>query len=226
MSSHLMKGLAVSALAAALAGCGSDTGSGTETLYVEATASTDGSSNGTQLFVLVRDNSANGPTINDATVTMVGDRGTEHALAAINLGDLNLGYMKRDLAWEPGWRLRVERGADKLEAFLVAPGLTTLTEPTPGQVFGRAAQQNLRVRWRDESGRSAERVEISLDKADYDTSRPEDPGSHEIPYSTWTQAEQEERVTITRTNDINLAGGISGSTFKAVSSGRVDFVVQ
>jgi len=226
MSHQFLKGLAVGALAAALAGCGSDPGSGTETLFVEATASTDGSSNGTSLYVVVRDTSASGPVVTDAVVTMTGDRGTVHALPAVNFLGAHLGYLKTDLAWEAGWRLRVERGADKLEAYLQAPGITTITEPTPGQIFGRAAQQPLRVRWRDESGRSAERVEIGLSQADYETSRPEDPGSHEIPYTTWTQAEQEERVTVVRTNDLNLAGGISGSTFKAVSTARVNFEVQ
>lgn len=225
MSSHFMKGLLVAVLAAGFTGCGSDAGSGTETLYVEASAETNGTTNGTSIFVLVRNNSANGDFAQDAIVEIVGDRGSEHALPFTNLIFVQ-GYFKSGMVWEPGWRLRITRGADKLEAYLQAPGITTITEPTPSSVFARGAQQPLRVRWNDDAGRRAEVVEVELNQADYEQARPEDNGVREIPYTTWTEAEQEERVTVRRTNDINLTGGVTGSFFRATSTASVTFEVQ
>lgn len=224
MSSTFGKALTAAA-ALALAGCGSDPGSGTETLYVEATARTDGSSGGTQLIVVVRQDSANGECITDATVTMIGEKGSEHALPYEGVGCFGW-YRKSNLAWESGWRLRIESGADKLEGFVAGPGVTTIESPTPGQAFSRGAQEPLRVRWKDESGRSAETVEVRLDEGDYEVARTDDPGQREIPYTVWSQAVDQERVEVIRTTDVNLAGGVTGSFLRAISTARVQFEVQ
>jgi hypothetical protein len=218
--------LFLSAALLVLAGCAnSDPGSGTQTLYVDATAQSDGSSGGTSFTVVVRSGPNSGDFINDATVTMTSDRGTEHVLTWAGIFGIGA-YGKSGLAWEPGWRLRVIRGADKLEGYVLAPGLTTLVQPGGSTPFDRSKGQPLVVQWRDESGRSAETVEIRLRRADYSQTRAEDRGSFEIPAGTWTQGYTDERVTITRTSDTQLAGGLTGSTFKARTTTTATFAVQ
>lgn len=209
-----------------VAACGSDPGGGTQTLYVEAVASTDGSSNGTSLTAVIRQGSATGRCVDTAEVVMIGERGTEHALPYVGAGGCLGLFIKNNLTWEPGWRLRIRSGADRLEGYLQAPGLTTITSPSPGQIFSRGAQQPLRVTWRDESGRSAQSVEVRLSEGRYEISRSEDPGHREIPHTTWTQAEREEEVRVTRTSQTNLGGGVTGSFLRASTRAQVQFQVQ
>lgn len=229
MTSRFLKGLAlvaVGAVGVAMSGCGSDPGSGTETLFVTASARSDGSSGGTELAVTVRQGSSSGTCLEDATVIMTGDKGTEHALTYWGLGGCIGYYRKTDIAWEPGWRLRITRGADKLDAYIQAPGLTTITDPTAGFIFGRAAQQPLHVKWKDESGRTAQQVEVRLNHGDYNQNLSEDPGNRDIPYTAWGQAESQETVRVLRKNAINLNGGVAGSTFEAWTEDEVEFQVQ
>jgi hypothetical protein len=206
-----------------LMGCGfTDPGSGTQTLFVNASATTDGSNGGTVLSALIREQGPNGPTVDDATVIMTGDTGTDHSLPLILCCGI---YGVNNVTWETGWRLKITRGNDKLEAFLSAPGLTTILEPTAGSTFVRSAGTPLHVRWKDESGKSAETVEVRLSQGDYNQGRPEDPGTRDVPATAWTQAENNERVTVKRTTDTNLSGGITGSVFTASSTADVNFVV-
>jgi len=217
--------LLAGALAALATGCGSDPGSGTKTLYVDATLESDGSTGGTRATLWVRQGSSNGAFVSDASIVLVGDKGgrppVDSALSGLGL------YTAREFAWEPGWRLQITRGADKLEAYIVAPGLTTITNPMPGQIFDHTANSALAVRWRDELGRSAEQVTVDVDHGAYDNQlRADDPGQRDIPSTAWTQSFAQESVRVTRENLLNLAGGVAGSVLKARTSARVDFAVQ
>ncbi|HLL55216.1 MAG TPA: hypothetical protein VK447_16790 [Myxococcaceae bacterium] len=218
--------LLLSAALLALAGCaGSDPGSGSKTLFVDAVAQSDGSFNGTTFVVTVRQSANNGDYINDAQVTVISDKGTEYLLPWVGIFGIG-SYAKSGIAWEPGWRLRIVRGTDKLEGYVLAPGLTTITQPTAAAPFERSKGQPLLVQWRDEGGRTAETVQVRLSRAGYDQIRAEDRGSFEIPVGTWSQAYSDERLRVIRTTDTILAGGVDGSTFKAITTAEVRFAVQ
>lgn len=206
------------------AACGSDPGTGTGTLFVDAVARTDGSTQGTSLTVLIRQGSSSGELISDAVVEVTGDRGSVHVLPYSGFSFAG-SYNKSDIAWEPGWRLHIQRGADELEAYLQAPGTTTITRPDPGEVFNRALGEPLRVEWSDDAGRRAEVVEVRLQQGAYERASTEDPGHREIPPGTWSEATQE-TVFVERINDLPLEGGASGSLFKAISEATLTFSVQ
>lgn len=220
----MMNRTLITLVAAFVAGCGSDPGSGTGTLFVDAVARTDGSTQGTSLAVVVRQGSSSGELISDAAVELEGDRGSLHALPYSGFSFAG-SYSKSGIAWEPGWRLRIRRGADELEAYLQAPGVTTITRPEPGSSFNRGVGEPLRVEWTDDAGRRAEVVEVRLEQAGYERAMTEDPGHREIPAGTWTE-DTEETVRVLRTNDLTLEGGASGSVFRAISEAQVSFTVQ
>lgn len=203
---------------------GSDPGVGTQTLYVEAVARTDGSTNGTSLRVTVRQGSNQGNFVSDANVVMTSDKGNEIILPWV--GILGMGnYVKSDLVWEPGWRLRISRGADRVEAYLHAPGVTTITEPAANSTFNRSEGKPLVVRWKDESGRGAQTFEIATRSAEFNQARSEDPGLFQID-AAHLVGSAEERIAIERTSEVKLNGGVPGSTFKAVSRAEVNLVVE
>lgn len=203
---------------------GSDPGVGTQTLYVDALVQTDGSTNGTSLRVTVRQGSNQGNFVSDASVVMTSDKGNEIILPWV--GILGMGnYVKNDIVWEPGWRLKITRGADRVEAYLHAPGVTTITEPATGSTFNRAEGKPLVVRWRDESGRGAQTFEIETRSADFNQARSEDPGLFQVDAAHLVNS-NEERITVRRTSEVKLNGGVPGSTFKAISRAEVALIVQ
>ncbi len=213
------------ALAALTAGCGSDPGSGTKTLYVDAQLESDGSSDGTRATIWIHQGSSNGAVVKDASVVLIGDKGGRPALD--NSYSLLGVYTAIGFAWEPGWRLQVIRGADKLEAYIVSPGLTTITNPLPGSVFDHTANAALAVKWKDDLGRSADQVTVDTEHGNYNNQvRADDPGERDIPSTEWTQSYAQERIKVTRENLLNLAGGAAGSTLKARTSASVEFAVQ
>jgi hypothetical protein len=216
--------LGVLAGAVLLTACGgSDTGSGTQTLYVEATASSDGSSNGTSLLVVVRDGSASGDFIQDATVTLIGDRGTTYTPGFVGVFGVG-GYYKNAINWEGGWRLRIQRGNDNMEAYIAGPGLTDITAPTPNSTFMKSAAQNLVVQWRDENGRAMPNANVKFRRAPIDRTV-QDTGSFTADFNELVPA-TDERVTITRWTELALKGGVTGSNFKAQTVDELNFIVQ
>jgi len=207
-----------------LAACGgSDPGSGTQTLYVTATAQSDGSSNGTSLLVVVRDGGSNGAFVDTATVTMIGDRGTSYTLPFVGIFGLG-GYYKNAINWEGGWRLRIASGSDNLEAYVAGPGLTTITAPTASTTFAKASAQNLVVQWRDEMGRRMPNAEVRLRRADLQRTT-DDTGSYSVDFNALVPA-TDERITLTRWTELSLRGGVTGSTFRAQTTAEVTFAVE
>jgi hypothetical protein len=216
--------LGVLAGAALLTACGgSDTGSGTQTLFVSATAVSDGSASGTSLTVQVRDGSSSGNLIQDAQVTVIGDRGTTYTPPYVNL-ILTGGYYKNDINWEGGWRLRVVRGNDNMEAYVAGPGLTDITSPVANSTFMKSNAQNLVVQWRDEMGRAMPNAEVKFKKANVDRTV-QDTGSFSVDYNQLVAA-TDERITVTRWTELPLKGAITGSTFKAQTTVEQAIIVQ
>ncbi|HVE84905.1 MAG TPA: hypothetical protein VND93_18770 [Myxococcales bacterium] len=210
--------------AAFLAACGgNDPGSGTQTLYVNATAQSDGSSSGTKLTVEVRDTNSSGGFVQGATVQLIGDRGTTYTLAFVNLFVWQ-GYYQQDITWEGGWKLRVTRGNDNLEAYIAGPGLTDITAPVPNSTFLKANAQNLTVQWKDELGRAMPNAELSFRRADV-TRTVQDTGSYQVDYNL-LRAADDERITVRRWVDLTLKGGAAGSKLRAETTAELPIIVQ
>jgi hypothetical protein len=209
-----------------LVGCGffSDPGAGTQTFYVEAVAESDGSSDGTFLQVFTRQGSNSGDIVTDATVELIGEKGTSHVLPWVGVFGIGV-YRKNNIIWEAGWRLRITRGSDRVEAYLNAPGVTSILEPAAGATFNRADGRPLVVRWKDESGHGAQTFSVDTARADYSIARAEDPGLVQLEASRLV-ASTDERITIKRTSEVKLNGGVVGSFFKATTKAEVRLVVQ
>jgi len=201
----------------------SDPGTGTQTLYVTAVAQSDGSSNGTSLSVVVQNGSSSGATVTDATVTLIGDKGSTYTLPFVGIFGFGANF-KNNIAWEGGWRLRIQSGNDNLEAYIAGPGLTTITAPTEGSTFVKASAPNMLVQWRDEMGRHAMTTSMKFRRGSVDTTV-DDNGAHSVDSASLVAA-SDERITITRTVSLDLRGGVTGSTFKATTSAERNIIVQ
>ncbi|MBX5481273.1 MAG: hypothetical protein IRZ16_05405 [Myxococcaceae bacterium] len=214
-----------------LAGCGSNPGSGTQTLWVKAQAISDGDPKNTAMLVEVRQGSSDGELITDAVVTIVGDETGEFNLPwqGANLFGWKFGSYYKELTWDTGWQLTVKRGQDALDAYLVAPGITTITQPLDGSTFDRSQGEPLVVKWKDGYGRRAESsVAVDFERAPGQADKSftrEDPLELEVEANNLV-ATDHERVTVTRKNEIALAGGVPGSTFSAETHHRVEFIVK
>lgn len=226
MKSFVMKAFAGAALALVMAGCGSDAGSGTETLFVDAEAFSDGSADGTWLRVVVRQGGSNGAMLDDAKVTLTAGDGTVHELPYVDV--FGIAYFKNNLAWDPSWRLRIERGtADKLEARIEGPGLTRITQPAPGSLYQRSSGTDLVVKWADDDGKRAGAVIVDLEGQPYeDQIVNEDPLERKIPASSITTVNDSARLRVDRRTTLNLAGGVAGSTFTATTRDEIDINIQ
>lgn len=213
-----------------VAGCGSDPGSGSKTLFVKALAESDGSTDGTFLAVEVRQGTSDGELISDAVVNIVGDDTGEFNLPwnGGNFFGYKFGSYSKQLTWDKGWKLSVKRGQDELDAYLVAPGVTTITEPIAGTTFRRGAGEPLTVKWKDGFDRRADNVEVDFDDAQGQADKAftqEDPLEAEVQANTLV-ATDKEKVRVIRRNEINLEGGVPGSTFRAVTHHRIEFAVE
>jgi len=220
MMKSILGGLAGAVLLTACGG--SDPGSGTQTLFVDATAVSDGSPDGSTLTVVVRDGSSSGALIDNAEVTLVGDRGTTYAPAYVNLIFVG-GYFKNQINWEGGWRLKVVRGNDSLEAYVAGPGLTDITAPAPNSTFMKSSG-NMVVTWKDEMGRAMPNASVKFRRADIDRST-QDTGSFTVDSASLVPA-NDERITVTRWTEVALKGGVTGSKFTAKTTAEQNLIVQ
>lgn len=224
-----LSAIVVAVAVVGLVGCGgSNPGTGTKTLFVKATAHTDGSTDGTWLGVEVRQGSDKGDLITDAVVTMKGDKSGEFNLgwSGMNWGGWKAGlYLKQQAAWDTGWSLSVKRGQDELDAYVAAPGVTTITQPIADTTFRRVDGKPFELVWKDGEGRRAEKVHIDFDHSDADLDLDEDTLSHEFEANRLTASDRE-HVRVTRANTVDLAGGTPGSAFTAESTHQIEFTVE
>ena len=217
-------------------GCGgSDPGTGSGTLFVTADFSSDGTPDGTVALIVVRDGAPDGAFVEDATVLVTPEGGNEISIPFVDLF-LVSGYYKTNFApWSRSFRVKVTRatGTDRVEALVEAPGLTEITAPADGSTFDRAAGAPLAVTWTDSFGRRAQgrvRVESRFAEVSQNSNfitLQDDPLRFEIPFSAWEDPVNNERIRVTRTNSVVLAGGIPGSVGTASTTDRtLDFTVQ
>ncbi len=218
------------AVALAAAGCGgSDPGTGSRTLWVKAEAVTDGSTNGTELFIQVRQGGESGQILTDAVVTVDGDKTGEFAVPWTGLKWNNFaagGYLRQGFDWDTGWKITVQRGSDDLVAYLEAPGVTEISSPIANTTYRRSSGDPLVVRWKDRDGRRAELVDINFRHSkEANRTLKEDSGELKVEYNR-LEARKDERLEISRRNEINLEGGVAGSAFRATTKHSIEFIVE
>jgi len=208
---------------------GSNPGTGTQTLYVKAQAITNGSTDGSWMAVEVREGSADGQLVTNAVVSITGDQTGDIDLPwdGVQVGNFKMGaYRKAQLVWDSAWMLHVSRGADRVDAYLQAPGVTTIVAPLAGTTFVRADGLPLDVTWKDDAGRRAEQVELTLDHADQASiTLPIDTLEHQVEANRLI-ATDKERLGLKRKNQVDLAGGAPGSLFSATTEHSIEFAVQ
>jgi hypothetical protein len=207
---------------------GSNPGGGTKTLYVQAEARSDGSTEGTWFAVHIREGHNDGPVVDNAVVTIRGDHTGEFTLPweGFTFFQWPVGvYVRGNMPWDTGWAINVRRGADGLDAYLHAPGITEITEPIANTTFRRVDGEPLMVQWRDDAGHRAEAVNVDFEQSDYVRQLSEDPLQLQVDRNDLVGTDSE-RVEVTRTTAVDLAGGTPGSVFTATTQHAIRFRVE
>jgi hypothetical protein len=223
MIRRLLLGSAVAVLAAC---SGNDPGYGTQTLYVSARLSTDGSTDGTSARVEVRSGSSTGAIVSDAEVKLRGPKLDSRTLAFSTQGNGGA-YVLNNFTWDTNFILEVKRGSDNLGASIDPPGASVITAPIAGTTFRLADGKPLAVEWKDELGRRAKSVTLRLEKAKQEETWADSGEPMRFEFATSRLVKDDkERVELDRTNELTLAGGAAGSTMRATSSHRIEFTVE
>jgi hypothetical protein len=221
-----MRKLTLLTALAVLSACGgTDPGNGSQTLYVKAALDSDGSPDGTNISVEIRENDRAGAPITDAIVILKAQGGEQHLLGVLGGQRGTPLYAKNGFAWDKGFTLSIRRVKDSLDAALEMPGFTVITDPVSSTTFNRTPTNRFVVRWRDEFGRFAEYPEVKLERADIRQTLSEDRQELAIDAMRLVPTE-EEQVTVTRTNKVLLQGGLDGSEWTATTHHRISFRVQ
>ena len=197
--------------ALALTACGgTNPGWGSQTLFVSARLSSDGSTDGTSARVEVRLGSSTGAVVPDATVTLKGNKLADRALTfRDNVGNGGA-YVADNFAWDSNFAIDVKHGDDNLVGSLDPPGASIITAPIAGTTFRRA-----------------DSTKLSLEKAKIDQSwaNGAEPFHVELEPSQLV-ANDKERISLDRTSEVNLAGGTAGSVMRATTSHRIEVTVE
>jgi hypothetical protein len=197
-------------------------GSGSRTLFVEASLSSDGSTPGSRIRVTVRSGSSSGEPVNNAEVAI---RGGSLGRTLVPLESQSGRYRLEGFSWVEGFRLEVVRGTDVLEGSIDAPGATLISDPISDSTYRRADGLPLVIRWQDARHASAAKTQVHLSKAKVERDIP--PGIFEMRIEpNQLRAEDKEEVTVTRTNEVALAGGVAGSILSATTEHHIEFRVE
>jgi hypothetical protein len=221
-----MKRIAI-ALLASLAACGGNSaatnqnipGTGSSTLLVTAdiSGSTATGAPVTSFQVDVRDGI--GSRVSGATVSI-----SNGALGSVPLVETTAGtgrYINSHSSIPSGnFTLSVVRSPDKVEGVVVGgPGVCTVNAPVQNAVV--VANQPFPLSWTTPA--QAKSVEIST--RDYDALGP-DTGTYTIPAAS-NPARTNQRLNLSRVNEVDIAGGLPGSRLRVTFISTVDpFVVQ
>jgi hypothetical protein len=221
-----MKRIAI-ALLASLAACGGNSaatnqnipGTGSSTLLVTAdiTGSTATGSPVTSFQVDVRDGLNN--RVSGATVSI-----SNGALGSVPLVETTAGtgrYINSHSSIPSGnFTLSVVRSPDKVEGVVVGgPGVSTVNAPVQNAVV--TANQPLPLSWTT----PAQAQSVSISTRDFDAQGP-DIGTYTIPAAS-NPARTNQRLNLSRLNEVNIAGGLSGSRLRVTFTSTVDpYVVQ
>lgn len=209
-------------LLALVASCGgySDEGGGTGTLEVDARASYEVSNDRTdvRIDVVVTTGSVDSVRAeiqNDLT-------GETRTMERIDLGRTNRARFAESFAgYAQRLELLVERGDDNLDGRIEGPGRHVIDFPRTGGVV--EAGDSFDLEWTVEDGLAADTVEVELDDSDFFRTLIVDSGELEIPDNFVQRGE--ETAEVERSNIVDLAGGVPGSTFSISYSVANEFVV-
>lgn len=197
-------------------------GGGTQTLFVTARLSSDGSTAGSNARVTVRQGSSNGDLVRDAEVAI---RGGALGRTIVPFDTDRDEYRLDRFTWVEGFRLEVIRGRDLLDGSITAPGPTLITDPIAGSTYRRGDGPPLFIRWRDANNQPADRTQLRLDKAKIDRSLA--PGVYEVAIDSGELVvDDKEQVRVERTSEVSLAGGVAGSTLSASTRHEIEFRVE
>lgn len=219
--------LVIAAMAAACGGSSGTAvdhnraGSGSSTLLVTGTVTVTVSATAplTSYSVTVKDGL--GANVSGATVTVHDSANGNVALTEANTGsgvytNSTTTYPSGDLS------LSVANGTDKVQGVAVGnPGAHAINAPLGGST--QTANAALHVSWTTPA--VAKAATISLSGGGFSVQAP-DIGAYDVPAGN-NPARTGQRVTIVRSNEVDIAGGLPGSSMKVTVSNRGDtFTVQ
>ncbi|HEY0882153.1 MAG TPA: hypothetical protein VGD87_11510, partial [Archangium sp.] len=196
-------------------------GGGTGTLFVTARLTSDGSTRGSSARVTVRQGSSNGDIVTNAEVAI---RGGRLGRTIVPFDADRDQYRLDSFDWVEGFRLEVVRGNDLLDGSIEAPGQTLITSPVGNSTFRRADNQPLLIQWRDERGSPAAKTALRLDRAKID--RDVAPGIAVERIEVADLVVGDEKVRVSRSNEVSLSGGASGSSLSASTEHEIEFKVE
>lgn len=209
-------------LAVLSSACGlTSPGGGTGTLYVSARLSGDGSTSGSRARIVVRQGSSTGEAVNDAEVAL---RGGALTRTIIPFNADRSEYRLDGFQWVEGFRLEVLRDQDLLDGSIEAPGQTLIANPLSGQTIRKADNQPLVVQWRDGRGTLSTITRLQLEKAKLDRAIQQGVLSERIEAGDLEVGT--EKLQVTRSNEVSLAGGAAGSILSATTDNEVEFKVE
>jgi len=209
-------------VAAVVAACGGSSniaanrnraGSGSSTLLVTATATVTASDTSPSTNYLVTVKNGQNAGVTGATVSF----------GAVSLTDAGGGnYTGSSTSYPSGdLSLSVVKGTDQVQGVVLGyPGAHAINAPTVNSTV--SAGQPLHVSWTTPSVAQS----VTITTRDFNATDVSDTGSYDIA-GTNNPARTNQRVIIVRSNQLDLAGGLSGSLAKVTVTRRVDpFIVN
>jgi len=187
-------------------------GSGSSTLLVTATATVTVSDTAPTTAYAVNVKDGLNANVTGATVTLGG-------LALTDAGGGNYtgsltSYPTGDLS------LSVVKGTDKVQGVSLGyPGAHAINAPVGGTGASVPVNQPLHISWTTPSVSKA--ATITLSSGGYSAQAP-DTGSYDVPAASNSQTRTSQRVTIVRSNEVDIGGGLPGSTMKVTVTTRTD----
>lgn len=214
--------------ALALVACGgthsalssNNAGTGTSTLQITADVQASLTSGGPVTSFSVRIQDGLGNNVSGATVTI-----NNPDFGAVPLVEANAGsghYTNSKAAFSGGdFRLDVDRNTDNVHGVVVGgPGTSDITAPKSNTTYA-ANPQALQLSWTTPSQAKA----ANIHTRDFDADVP-DTGAYSIPAAS-NPPRSSQLLTISRYNEVDIAGALSGSRMRVTSSTTVSpFVVQ
>jgi hypothetical protein len=219
--------LVIAAMAAACGGSSGTAvdhnraGSGSSTLLVTGSVTVTVSATAplTTFSVTLKDGL--GANVSGATVTVHNSGLGDVVLTETQTGsgvyaNTNTSYPSGDLS------LSAVKGTDKVQGVVVGyPGTHAINAPAGGST--QAANAALHVSWTTPA--VAKAATISLGSGGFSAQGP-DTGAYDVPAAN-NPARTGQRVTIVRSNEVDIAGGLPGSSMEVTVSNRGDtFTVQ
>jgi len=138
---------------------GSNSGSGSKTLYVgaELTLSTIGASTTPvpSLSVAIAQAARGGVSVSGAAVKLTAGGVTVTAAESTTVPG---SYQASGFTWEPSWHLEISSGLDHLEATVAAPGRTTITAPVQNATVPAG---QVEIQWTEAWGEKAQSTWVS-----------------------------------------------------------------